>query len=80
LRGHSVRIPLLGPAGLSQQLGTASYAVERTFRLTVSRWLRTVSALWPQCPAVLSEDGRMLIVHAPLKGPAIREKSCGNPC
>ncbi|MGH9440422.1 MAG: replication protein RepA, partial [Terriglobia bacterium] len=48
LRGHSVRIPLLGPAGLSQQLGTAPYAVERTFRLTVSRWLRTVGALWPQ--------------------------------
>jgi len=63
LRGHMARIPLLGPSGLAAQLGNAPYAVERTFRLTVRRWLRTVSALWPECPANLSGDGGSLIIR-----------------
>ena len=63
LRGHTARIPLLGPSGLAAQLGNAPYAVERTFRLTLQRWLRTVRALWPECPANLSGDGGSLIIR-----------------
>ena len=63
LRGHMARIPLLGPSGLAMQLGNAPYAVERTFRLTLQRWLRTVRALWPECPANLSDDGGSLTIH-----------------
>ena len=39
------------------------YTVDRTFRLTISRWLRTVKALWPECPAAISKDGKVVIVH-----------------
>jgi len=63
LRGHTARIPLLGPSGLAAQLGNAPYAVERTFRLTLQRRLRTVMALWPDCPANLSGDGGSLIIR-----------------
>jgi len=45
VRGRATRIPLVGSCGLTDQLGNAQYAVERTFRLTISRWLRTVQAL-----------------------------------
>jgi len=41
--GHMAKIPLLGPSGLATQLGSAPYAVARTFQLTLQRWLRTVT-------------------------------------
>jgi Plasmid encoded RepA protein len=80
LRGRTARIPLLGPGSLTEQLGNAPYAVERTFRLTISRWLRVVKGLWPQCPAGISEDGHTLIVTSAQKDSAIRGRTCGNPC
>jgi Plasmid encoded RepA protein len=80
LRGHATRIPLFGPGGLTEQLGNAPYAVERTFRLTISRWLRAVRALWPQCPASISQDGRTLVVRPSQKASAVRWRSCGNTC
>ena len=60
LRGRAAQIPLLGPIGLATQLGNAPYAVQRTFRLTVQHWLRTVRALWPECPATLTDHGNFL--------------------
>jgi hypothetical protein len=42
------RIPLLGPGGLTEQLWNVPYAVERTFRLTILRWLRVVR--WGKIP------------------------------
>jgi hypothetical protein len=45
--GAPARIPLVGPGSLKEQLGVADYSLERTFRLTLRRWLRTVCALWP---------------------------------
>jgi hypothetical protein len=80
LRGHTARIPLLGPSGLASQLGNAPYAVERTFRLTLQRWLRTVRALWPECPANLSEGGDSLIVQPAHRSCAIRPTHSGKPC
>lgn len=80
LRGHTVRIPLLGPGGLTEQLGNAPYAIERTFRLTISRWLRTVTALWPQCPASISEDGHALLVRSSHSASAVRRRFCEKAC
>jgi hypothetical protein len=54
-------IPIVGPGSLKEQLGVADYPLERTFRLTLRRWLRHVRALWPECPARLSEDGSSLL-------------------
>jgi len=72
LLGQTARIPLLGPCGLAAQLGNAPYAVERTFRLTVHRWLRTVRALWPECPANLASDGDCLTVQPSYQTCAVR--------
>ena len=77
LRGRTARIPLLGPNGLTEQLGNSPYTVERTFRLTVSRWLRTVKALWPACPASdLRRMGTGLIVRSSTKSFAICRRTC----
>jgi hypothetical protein len=56
------RIPLFGRNGLSAQLGAAEYGRERDFRRTVSRWIAEVRPLWPECPARLSADGKMLLI------------------
>lgn len=76
LRDRTARIPLLGAGGLTDQLGNSPYAVERTFPLTVLRWRRTVKALWPDCPAVISEEGQTLIVRSSVKSFAICPRSC----
>ncbi len=60
IHGAPARIALVGPGSLKEQLGVADYLLERTFRLTLCRWLRTVRTLWPECPARLSEDGSSL--------------------
>jgi hypothetical protein len=62
--GAVVRIPLVGPGSLKEQLGVADYPLERTFRLTLRRWLRTVRALWPECTARLSEDHSALVISS----------------
>jgi hypothetical protein len=80
LRGHTARIPLLGPFGLAAQLGNVPYAVERTFRLTVHRWLRTVRALWPECPANLASDGNFLTVQPSFQTCAVRPTQDGKTC
>jgi len=56
------RIPLFGRNGLSAQLGAAEYGRERDFRRTVSRWIAAVRPFWPECPASLSADGKMLLI------------------
>jgi len=75
LRGPTAQIPLLGPSGLAAQLGNAPYAVERTFRLTLQRWLRTVRALWPECPANPSPGGNCLTVRPSYQTCAVRPPS-----
>ena len=56
-------IPLSGSLGLAAQLGNAEYARPRKFREKLSEWLRVVKAMWPQCPAAISPDGRNLLVR-----------------
>ena len=57
------RIPLLGEAGLIQQLGISDKTTDREFRRVIKRWLLHIKAadIWPDCPAIL--DGDSLIVH-----------------
>jgi Plasmid encoded RepA protein len=55
-------IPLFGPFGLAQQLGSVEYSRPRRFRAKLQQWLDTIRALWPECPARLSRDGRSLLV------------------
>lgn len=57
-----VCVPLFGATGLVNQLGSSNYARPRKFRERLVCWLDLVRALWPECPAKLSEDGTGLWV------------------
>jgi hypothetical protein len=59
----SEAIPLVGPFGLAHQIGSIEYARPRRFREKLNQWLGTIRALWPECPARISPDGRNLIVN-----------------
>jgi hypothetical protein len=62
VKGPPVRIHLFGPNGLCEQLGSQAYSGDRYFRRKIIHWLRQVKALWPECPASLSNDGQLLVV------------------
>ena len=67
-------IPLFGPGGLVNQLGVSGYATKRKFRQTLKRWIAVTSALWPGCPASISDSGEYLIVkHAKAIKPATED-------
>ncbi len=53
-------IPLFGPFGLTMQLGCVEYSRPSRFTAMLAQWLRTIRALWPECPAVISRDGKSL--------------------
>ncbi len=71
LNGQASRVPILASGGLADQLGTKPYAVSRTFRHVLTRWLQIVRTLWPECTAVISADGAFLIVRSSRQSPAI---------
>lgn len=72
LNCQPARIPIVGNGGLNQQLGSKEYSLDRRFRHMVVNWLRKVKAFWPECPATLSRDRRLLIVSSSRNSPAIR--------
>ena len=56
-------IPLFGPSGLTQQLGSVEYSRPSRFRAMLEHWLTTIRSLWPECPATISRDGRTLQIQ-----------------
>jgi hypothetical protein len=71
INGHTVRIPLFASGGLADQLGTRQYCADRFFRRKLNHWLAKIKMLWPECPAVISEDGGMLILRSSKRTPAV---------
>ncbi len=71
VRGQPARVPIFGENGLSHQLGTAQYSVDRLFRHKISHWLEYVKLLWLECPAHVSQDGRYLVVQSSRKSAAL---------
>ncbi len=57
------RISLFGEFGLANQLGCVQYSRPRRFRERLEQWLRLVQAMWPECPARISQDGQYLLVN-----------------
>ncbi len=55
-------IPLFGPRGLANQIGSVEYARPRKFREKLDQWLESIRVLWPECPAKVSPDGTGLEV------------------
>lgn len=70
ITGSSAFVPLCTASGLSCQLGTREYPARR-FRQLIGQWLRKVKALWPECPAEISHDGKCLIVKSSRACPAV---------
>ena len=66
------RVPLFGPHGLTNQLRTRQYSVERLFRHKISQWLGHVKQLWPECPASVSDDGLFLVICSSRKSTPIK--------
>lgn len=59
-------IPIFGEFGLANQIGSVEYSRPRWFRAMLEQWLKTIRAMWPECPARISSDGRSLVIqHAP---------------
>jgi hypothetical protein len=56
-------IPIFGAFGLVHQIGTVEYSRPRRFRAMLEQWLRTIRAMWPECPARISPDGRNLLIE-----------------
>ena len=59
VNGQAARIPIFGANGLSHQLGTAEYSVDRAFTHKISQWLKHVKLLWPECPVRVSSGWRL---------------------
>jgi len=57
------RISLFGEFGLANQLGCVQYRRPRRFRERLEKWLTLVHAMWPACPARISQDGHYLLVN-----------------
>jgi hypothetical protein len=57
------RIPIFGNFGFAAQVGSADYARPRKFRERLERWLDLVRALWPDCPARISDDGDHITIR-----------------
>jgi hypothetical protein len=57
------QVPLFGAFGLVSQLGSARYARPRKFREKLEQWLDLVRRMWPECPARIGRDGRVLIIN-----------------
>jgi hypothetical protein len=62
-------IPLFGPRGLANQLGSIEYSRPRRFCQKLEQWLDMIQVLWPDCSARMSKDGDALIVS---HGAAVR--------
>jgi hypothetical protein len=56
-------IPIFGDFGLAGQIGTVEYSRPRRFRGMLEQWLRTIRAIWPECPAHIAARGEHLIVR-----------------
>jgi len=58
----TVRIPLESESGLFAQFGMSQKQPDRKKRQTLKDWLKRVNMAWKDCPAHLSEDGKVLVV------------------
>ncbi len=56
----SEEIPIFGPRGLARQLGSSEYSRPRRFVAILKQWIRSIRAVWPDCPAHLSTNGASL--------------------
>ena len=78
LNGRTAQVPLFGDGGLTSQLGSTEYSARRRFRQIITEWTVKVKALWPECPAEISPDGRYLVVRSPKFCPTIRTMRCSS--
>jgi hypothetical protein len=56
-------VPIFGPRGLLQHIGSVECSCARRFRAKLEEWLRTIRLIWPECPARISADRRYIVVN-----------------
>jgi hypothetical protein len=56
-------IPIFGPCGLVNQIGSVPYSRQRRFAQKLAQWLGTIRAMWPGCPARVADDRKLFIDH-----------------
>lgn len=59
---NSVKMKVLGPMGVLAQFGS-DIESPRKARQSMREWHRQVTAVWPECPNRLSEDGEYFVVR-----------------
>jgi len=69
-KGSMARIPLFGPEGLTQHLGSTEYSNPRRFRQKVKEWLSIIQSAWSECPATVDGD-YLLVKHAEAINPRL---------
>jgi len=67
-------IPIFGEFGLANHLGCVECSRPRRFRAMLGQWITTIRAIWPDCPAAISGDGRSIQV-----GPKSAVNGCAIP-
>jgi hypothetical protein len=55
-------IPIFGPLGVVNQIGSIEYSRPRRFRAMLEQWLGTIRVMWPECPARITSDGRTIAI------------------
>jgi hypothetical protein len=73
--GTPAYIPLFGHNGLKHQLGCKDYSTDKRFRQSLHKWIGRIKVLWPQCPAVITADGRLLVVRSCRNSAAVKGSS-----
>ena len=58
----SESVPIFGPFGLANQIGSVEYSRERRFVAMLESWLQIIRGMWPECPARISSDRKYLLL------------------
>ena len=57
-------IPIFGPFGLVNQIGSIEYSRKRRFSAKLDQWLNTIRVMWPDCPARVADNHTLVIDNA----------------
>jgi hypothetical protein len=69
-------VPIFGTYGLAAQLGNVEYARPRRFREKLEQWLKTIRAMWPECPARVNDKRNAFVCPASYRDSSTRRFRC----
>jgi hypothetical protein len=57
-------VPIFGPFGLVNQIGSVEYSRPRRFTAKLDQWLSIIRVMWPDCPARIADSRTLVLDHA----------------